>query len=124
MTQFVASIPKYEESTVTTVRLAIESRDRLRRMAQDEDIDFDCENRCILHFYHSKAEFEAAAYVSALLAKEGLERRAVSPEDIRSIEPALRGTFHGGFYTASDFRGDIHKFTTGPALICGRLVRR
>ncbi|WP_342709890.1 D-amino acid dehydrogenase [Bradyrhizobium sp. B124] len=121
MTQFVASIPKYEENTVTTVRLAIESRDHLRRMARDEDIDFDCENRGILHLYHSKAEFEAAARVSALLAKGGLERHAVTPEEIRSIEPALRGTFYGGFYTASDFTGDIHKFTTGLARACARL---
>ena len=27
----------------------------------------------------------------------------------------MRGTFYGGFYTESDFTGDIHKFTTGLA---------
>jgi len=120
MAQFVASIPKYEENTITTARLAIEARSHLMRMAREEGIDFDCEERGILHFYHGKAEFDAAARVSALLAKGGLERRAVTPEEIRAIEPSLKGTFYGGFYTASDFTGDIHKFTTGLARACER----
>lgn len=119
--QFVASIPKYEENTVTMVRLAIEAREHLKRMAQEEKIDFDCENRGILHFYHSKPEFQAAARVSELLAKGGLERRAVSPAEIGSIEPALKGPFYGGFYTESDFTGDVRKFTTGLARSCERL---
>ncbi|NHB12681.1 FAD-dependent oxidoreductase, partial [Burkholderia cepacia] len=50
-----------------------------------------------------------------LLAEGGLDRRAVSPEEIRSIEPALAGSFHGGFFTQSDFTGDIHKYTIGLA---------
>jgi len=121
MAEFVAAIPKYEENTVTTARLAVEARAHLTRMAAEEGIDFDCETRGILHFYHSKADFEAAARVSELLAKGGLERRAVTPEEIRSIEPALKGNFHGGFYTPSDFTGDIHKFTNGLARACERL---
>jgi D-amino-acid dehydrogenase len=121
MMEFIGSIPKYEENTVTTVRMAIEARDHLKRMAADEGIDFDCERRGILHFYHTKKEFDAAANVTKLLAKGGLERRAVTPSEIRAIEPALRGTYHGGFYTESDFTGDIHKFTNGLAKACERL---
>lgn len=120
MAQFIASIPKYEENTLTTARLAIEARAHLMQMAREEGIAFDCEERGILHFYHGKAEFEAAARVSALLARGGLERRAVTPEEIRAIEPALKGEFYGGFYTPSDFTGDIHKFTTGLARACER----
>jgi len=121
MLEFIGSIPKYEENTVTTVRLAIEARAHLLRMAADEGIDFDCEKRGILHFYENRKDFEAAARVTALLAKGGLERRAVTPSEIKSIEPALRGTYHGGFYTESDFTGDIHKFTNGLAKACQRL---
>jgi D-amino-acid dehydrogenase len=121
MLEFVGSIPKYEENTVTTVRLAIEARAHLNRMAADEGIDFDCEKRGILHFYHTKKEFDAAATVTKLLAKGGLERRAVTPSEIKSIEPALRGKYYGGFYTESDFTGDIHKFTNGLAKACARL---
>jgi len=121
MGEFIASIPKYEENTVTTARLAIEAREHLKRMAADEGIDFDCEDRGILHFYETKKDFEAAKKVSVLLAKGGLERRAVTPSEMKSIEPALMGTYHGGFYTPSDFTGDIHKFTNGLAKACERL---
>lgn len=120
MGEFIASIPKYEQNTVTTARLAIEARVYLKAMAEAEGIDFDCENRGILHFYETKKDFDAAARVSALLAKGGLERRAVTPSEIRSIEPALRGDYYGGFYTPSDFTGDIHKFTVGLAKACER----
>ncbi len=89
-------------------------------MAEAEGIDFDCETRGILHFYETKKDFEAAQRVSNLLAKGGLERRAVTPSEIHSIEPALRGNYYGGFYTPSDFTGDIHKFTIGLAKACER----
>lgn len=121
MMEFMAAIPKYEENTVTTVRMAIEARAHLKRMAADEGIDFDCENRGILHFYHTKKDFDAAANVTKLLAKGGLQRRPVTPEEIKSIEPALRGNYYGGFFTESDFTGDIHKFTNGLAKACARL---
>ncbi|WP_270936452.1 FAD-dependent oxidoreductase [Falsiroseomonas oryzae] len=37
MAEFVAAIPRYEENTVTTARLAIEARHHLRRMAEEGD---------------------------------------------------------------------------------------
>lgn len=121
MGEFVASIPRYEHNTLTTARLAIEARAHLMRIAEEENIAFDREERGILHFYHSKAEFDAAAKVSELLARGGLERRPVTSDEMRAIEPALKGDFYGGFYTPSDFTGDIHKFTVGLARACERL---
>jgi len=121
MGEFIAAIPKYEENTVTTARLAIEAREHLKKMAADEGIDFDCEDRGILHFYEKKADFLSAEKVSALLAKGGVERRAVTPAEMLAIEPALKGTYYGGFYTPADFTGDIHKFTNGLAKACERL---
>ena len=121
MAEFIAAIPRHEENTVTTVRLALAARGYLQRMATEAGIDFDCEERGILHFYATKAEFDQAGKVSAMLAKGGLERRAVTPEEIRSIEPALHGNVYGGWYTPSDFTGDIHKFTTGLAKACESL---
>jgi D-amino-acid dehydrogenase len=121
MAEFVAAIPKYEENTITTARLALEARAHLVRIAKEENIDFDAETRGILHFYETKKEFVSATRVTALLAKGGLDRRAVTPQEIKTIEPALRGTYYGGFYTPSDFTGDIHKFTIGLAKACVRL---
>jgi D-amino-acid dehydrogenase len=39
----------------------------------------------------------------------------VAPEEVRQIEPALSGDFYGGYYTESDFTGDIHRYATGLA---------
>ncbi len=58
MEEFVAAIPRHEENTVTTARLAIEARGHLERMAAEAGIDFDREQRGILHFYASKSDFD------------------------------------------------------------------
>ncbi len=121
MLSFIGAIPRYEENTVTTVRLALEARARLTAMAADEGIDFDRENRGILHFYATKEEFDKAAKVSKLYEKGGLERRAVTLAEMQTIEPALKGQYYGGYFTPTDFTGDIHKFTTGLAKACERL---
>jgi len=121
MAEFIANIPKYEVNTITTARLAIEARAHLTRIAEAEGIDFDLETRGILHIYGKKADFDAGLKVSKLLAAGGLERRAVTPEEMRSIEPALKGEYYGGLYTPTDFTGDIHKFTYGLSRACEKL---
>jgi len=118
--EFLRQIPNYRANTAETVRLAIAAREHLFRIARDEKIDFDLERRGILHFYASRKEFDAASKVNEILTGAGLDRHAVTPEEIASIEPTLRGAFHGGFFTPSDSTGDIHKFTRGLADSCAR----
>ncbi|MEX0375286.1 D-amino acid dehydrogenase [Spiribacter pallidus] len=113
--EFIAAIRRYERNTSETARLAIAARDYLFQWAKDEQIDFDLEKRGILHVYRDKAGFDHAAEVTRLLARGGLERRAVTPDEMRALEPNLKGDFYGGFYTESDATGDIHKFTYGLA---------
>jgi len=113
--EFVASIPQYRKNTTETARLAIAAREHLFAWAEAEGIDFDCEKRGILHVYRDRSAFEHAVEVSKLLAAGGLERRAVTPSEMREIEPTLSANYYGGFYTESDATGDIHKFTVGLA---------
>ncbi len=113
-------IAHYRRNTVETVRLALKARTALFAMAEAEGIDFDLKTRGILHFYRDRAGFEKAHAVNALLREGGLERYAVTPEEIRAIEPTLAGSYQGGFYTPSDATGDIHKFTRGLAAACLR----
>ncbi|PWR02463.1 D-amino acid dehydrogenase [Meridianimarinicoccus roseus] len=115
MAEFVASIPQYRANTVQTTRMAIAARGLLKEKAARHGFDFDCEDRGILHIFTDKAEFDHATEVNRLLAEGGLRRRAVTPVEMRAIEPALSGTFHGGYYVESDFTGDIHRYTTGLA---------
>jgi D-amino-acid dehydrogenase len=121
MAEFVAAIPRYRDNTIATTRLAIAARQHLFDWAQAEGIDFDHQRKGILHIYRNKAGFDHAGAVSKLLAAGGLERRAVTPEEMRAIEPTLQGQYYGGYFTESDSTGDIHKFTHGLSLACERL---
>lgn len=113
--EFLSNIPKYESNTIATASLAIAAREHLFAWAREEGIEFDLKQQGILHIYRDKKGFDHAAAVSKLLAKGGLERRAVSPSEMKAIEPNLIGSFYGGFYTESDSTGDIHQFTNGLA---------
>ncbi|NUT14839.1 MAG: D-amino acid dehydrogenase, partial [Cupriavidus sp.] len=119
--EFIASIPHYRRNTIETARLAIAAREHLFAWAAQEGIDFDLKRAGILHIYRDRAGFEHAGRVSALLAQGGLERRAVTPQEMRAIEPTLAGSYYGGYFTESDSTGDIHKFTSGLAAAAARL---
>ncbi len=119
--EFMAAIPQYEKNTAATAKLAIDARKHLFQWAQDEGIDFDLKREGILHIYRDKNGFDHAAKVSKLLAKGGLERQTLSPQEIIEIEPTLSGKYYGGFYTESDSTGDIHKFTHGLSLALQKL---
>ncbi len=120
MGEFIGNIRNYRANTIETVRLALEARHELFRIAEKEGIAFDLERRGILHIFHDKKGFETGVRVNTLLREAGLERRAVTPEEIHKIEPALQRKYYGGFYTPSDSTGDIHKFTRGLANACRR----
>ncbi|MDX7951644.1 D-amino acid dehydrogenase [Lichenihabitans sp. Uapishka_5] len=120
LAEFLAQIPHYQANTVETVRLAIAARTLLHGWAAAERIDFDCEERGILHIYRDRAGFDHASAVNALLTRGGLDRRPVTPDEMLGIEPNLHGRYYGGFFTPSDATGDIHKFTRGLAKACER----
>jgi D-amino-acid dehydrogenase len=119
--EFVANIPKYRDNTVATAKLAVAAREHLFGWAEAEGIDFDLKREGILHIYRDRTGFEHAGEVSKLLAEGGLPRRAVTPEEMRAIEPTLQGEYFGGYFTESDSTGDIHKFTHGLSLACERM---
>src|SRR5436309_762904 len=89
--EFMASIPQYSRNTVETARTAIAAREHLFAWAAAEGIDFDLRKRGILHIYRDKAGFDHAGRVTQLLAQGGLPRRAVTPAEMRAIEPTLAG---------------------------------
>lgn len=120
MAEFIANVRHYRRHTVETARLAIAAREHLLRYAAAEGFSFDCETRGIMHLYWDKQGFDHAARVNQLLAQGGLTRRAVTPAEMRSLEPALTGDFYGGYFTESDFTGDVHRYTRGLADACRR----
>jgi len=116
MAEFVSQIPHYKANTIETVKLAISARELLLEHAKTYDFDFNAEHRGILHFYSTEKEYRHAEKVTKLYAEGGLERYAVTPKEMTELEPALDpDAYIGGFYTPSDFTGDIHRYTTGLA---------
>ncbi|WP_062111685.1 D-amino acid dehydrogenase [Aureimonas sp. AU40] len=120
MAEFVLAARSYEENTIATVKMAIAARRHLIEMAEREGFEFDLVKRGILHVYETESEFKNALRVNELYKKGGLERRVLDNPGIHEIEPALAGTFHGGFFTESDFTGDIHKYTRRLSDACAR----
>jgi D-amino-acid dehydrogenase len=118
--EFVAAIPRYEANTIATTQLAIAARAPLLAWAQEENIAFDLRRQGILHIYRDRESFEHARHVSKLLAQGGLQRDAVTPTEMRAIEPTLSGQYYGGYYTQSDATGDIHLFTNALAQAAAR----
>jgi D-amino-acid dehydrogenase len=119
--EFIGNIPHYRRNTIETTGLAVAAREHLFAWAQAEGVDFDLKKAGILHVYRDKKGFDHASEVSKLLAQGGLPRRAVTPAEMRAIEPTLAGSFYGGYFTESDSTGDIHKFTHGMAAAIARL---
>ncbi|MEM1038276.1 MAG: D-amino acid dehydrogenase [Pseudomonadota bacterium] len=115
MAEFLAQIPHYERNTVQTAKMAVAARSHLLAMADEAGLDFNLEKRGILHVYRDEKSFRTAEKVTTLLAKGGVNRAAVSPMDIRKLEPALQGSLYAGFYTQDDMTGDIHRFSAGLA---------
>lgn len=120
MGEFMASIPHYRQNTIDTVRLAIAAREHLKTTAEKEGFQFDIEERGILHIYDTKKEYDHATKVNVLLAEGGLTREAVTPADIKALEPAIKSDFYGGYFTASDATGDIHLFSRGLSEACSK----
>jgi len=116
--EFISNIPHYKTNTIETARLAIKAREHLFSWAEREGIEFDLKKQGILHIYRDKKGFDHAGKVSELLAQAGLPRQAVTPQEMKAIEPTLAGKYYGGYFTPSDSTGDIHLFTTGLARAC------
>ena len=110
--EFMTNCTQYEQNTIQTAKMAIESRKYMQEFAKSAGIEFDRLNCGILHVYKQEKEFAHAHKVNDMLSKAGLKRRRLSPEEVYDIEPTLQAKLIGGYYTESDFTGDIHKFTT------------
>jgi D-amino-acid dehydrogenase len=71
LAEFVGNIPNYRTNTIVTTRLAIEARRHLLAMAEKAGINFDIEQRGILHIYHNAKDFDRAIEANKLLEEGG-----------------------------------------------------
>jgi D-amino-acid dehydrogenase len=96
------------------LRVAIYSRDCLRTLRDELDLEYDHSTRGILHICRTEQDMVAVEKATAQMQEYGLKRRLVSPEECLTIEPALRhatAPIIGGSFTPDDESGDARKFT-------------
>lgn len=109
--QFVSAIPKHDQNTITTAKMAIESRSILDDVERDTDIQFDRRREGIVHFYSRQKDFGAAKKTDRLYQKAGLVREQLDDQGVKHYVPQIKADVVGGFFTESDSTGDAHKFT-------------
>ena len=113
-----------DRNTAEIVKLAVESRTRLREIRAREGIHYDERTKGILHFYRDRGEFESARHAAELMKKYGCELRIVDADEVVKIEPAFeekKREIVGATYSIDDESGDAKKFTQALAAVCGRM---
>ena len=96
------------------VTLGIYSRDQLRALRAETNIQYDHLERGILHFFTDAKAFEHGVKASQLMNQFGLKIEALSVKQCIELEPALapaESKLAGGTYSASDESGDAQLFT-------------
>lgn len=102
-------------NTGRTLRVALYSRDLMKRLNAETDLDYDRRAAGILHIYRNPREFESACRAAQIMRRHGLERRVATPAQCLELEPTLAnaaaGRLVGGIFTQDDESGDACKFT-------------
>lgn len=108
-------------NTQRKVRLCMYSQAELHRIAAETGVDYFGRSGGLLYLFRKPESFARGAANTSILAGEGLELRAVTPEEAAAIDPALeesRGKFAGAVYCPTDGSGDARVFTLKLADYC------
>jgi D-amino-acid dehydrogenase len=111
------------------LRVAIYSRDCLRALRNELDLQYDHSERGILHICRDEREMAAVSRATEHMRDLGLSRKTVTASECYEIEPALRQStapIVGGSYTPDDESGDARKFTerlSGHCIAKGAIFR-
>lgn len=101
----------HHKNTAETIRMGIESRKLYDEICQEEAIEFDRSDTGIIHFFKTESYYNDALDMLDVYQENGLDRRAISPRNLRTRDRALAWIDAiGATETPSDWSGDIHKF--------------
>ena len=105
---------RFERNSREIAGLARYSRESLGELRRETGLQYDQQERGILHFCTDRAEFEAVAAHARGSRVQGTRHEVVSASEACRIEPALSRAdtrVVGGAFTREDESGDAHKFT-------------
>lgn len=116
--------PQAERNTVVKLRLCRYSRDLLRQLIRDEQIDYGHSTEGVLYLYRDAEELELAYMKSELLRKHGEDQEVIDADACVEREPALgqvKDKIAGAVLGKEDFSGDSELFTNELANRCREL---
>ncbi len=108
------SSARYAINKERMLRLAEYSRDCLRQLREDIDIQYEQRTAGTLQLFRTRAQFEAARRDIAVLEKSGVPYELLESRQLASVEPALAKVQHrltGGLQLPNDETGDCYVFT-------------
>jgi len=110
-----------ERNLAQIARLAVHSREQLRRIRATESIDYAQRQQGIIRFYRRRKELDAVRRAAELISRNGSECRVIDVAQVVALEPAFADQAHqiaGAVYTPDDESGDARRFTQRLAEIC------
>lgn len=112
---------KASANTKRKVRLCLYSQDRLQQVVSETGVDYHGRDGGLLYLYRKPESFSRGSANTRILAEEGLDLRAIGPEEAARIDPALepvKNKLAGALYCPSDASGDARVFTQNLARYC------
>ena len=100
-------------NTINLLRLGLYSRERMREIVAETNIQFDYAEKGILHIFSTQEELDEAKHQVDFQAKYGGEETLLSREQCLALEPALEGSprqIVGGIHAHQDASGDARTF--------------
>ena len=98
---------------VNILRLGLYSKEKLAQIRSETNIEFDFDNKGVLHIFSTQEDFEHAKRQSEFQEKFGSFERILSRDECLALEPALVHTKRnivGGLHAIMDETGDAYKF--------------
>ena len=124
--RFLASCTsaRFSASTLAVLRLALRSRSALAALRERHpDLTFDYSASGKLHLYDSADKFQAAKESMAFKNRLGCDQRALSPDEVVALEPAVASwgrEIVGAIHSPVDEAGNPYAFTQSLAAIAVR----
>lgn len=109
------------ENSITMLRLGLYSREKMKRIIDETNIQFDYLERGILRLFDSKKAYHDACTHAEHLSTLGMKKEILTPEMVFQREPSLKqmhSPLAGAIFTPLDASGDVHVFTREIARIC------
>ncbi len=108
------SAERYAINKERMLRLAEYSRDCLRHLREELNIQYEQRSAGTLQLFRTREQFAAARHDIAILEKLGIPYELLEPAQLGRAEPALDRARHnlaGGLRLPNDETGDCHLFT-------------